>query len=195
MDHQTSTDAAASFVKDDLEFRTVTTLLSILKSSGQISLDNFGVPQHHRRHLKLLVSLSSLLVREHEIVAVMAKKTVSGTTFVLGSNSKEEEAVREIPDDVSTSSTSSSDTVMSIRSHYNLLTQNPRFGSPPGPVQLLSGTSEMKIGSDVFQFILQHWFVDFPSSVHDSSYKFLVTDALLQGTNRLNPTSKLSPHC
>lgn len=105
--------AAESFKKHDLEFRTVITLLNMLGSSGRISLNKFEVPLRHRHHLKLLVALSSLLVREHEIVAVIAKRNASGTTFVLGCNSNETDTNRlGIRDDESTVSSSASDPVI-----------------------------------------------------------------------------------
>lgn len=80
--HSEILTAAESFKKDDLEFRTITTLLNILGSGGRVTLDNFEVPQRHRHRLKLLVALSSLLIRDHETVAVMAKSNVSGATVV-----------------------------------------------------------------------------------------------------------------
>lgn len=113
----------------------------MLRSSGQITLDDFKVPQQHRRRLKLLVALSSLLVRDHETVAVMAKTNGSGTTLILSSNPKEAADVTglDIPDDESPASS---------RFHQSLVTRNPPFGSQTIPVQLmLLGNPD--VGSDV----------------------------------------------
>lgn len=170
MDPAAASTAAESFEKHDLEFRTITTLLNMLGSSARITLNNFEVPQRQRRHLKLLVALSSLLVREHEIVAVMAKRNASGTTFVLGSNSNETDTNGlDIRDDESTVSSSASDSAMSDCSHHNLITQNPRFKSPAGPVQLLFESQVTNAGTDVFEYILKNWFDD--TRTNDSFHK------------------------
>ncbi|KAL0631915.1 hypothetical protein Q9L58_009200 [Maublancomyces gigas] len=151
MDLSAASTAAESFEKHDLEFRTITTLLNILGSSGRITLHTFEVPQRHRCYLKLLVALSSLLVRENEIVAVMAKRNASSTTFVLSSNSNETNTNRlDIRNDESTVYSAASDSAMSDCSHDNLNTQNPRFGSPAGPVQFLFESQVTNAGTDVF---------------------------------------------
>ncbi|KAL0630892.1 hypothetical protein Q9L58_010256 [Maublancomyces gigas] len=144
--------AAESFRKDDLEFRTITTVLNFLESSGRFTSENLVVPQQHRRHLKLVVALSSLLAREHDIVAILTKRNEFGTTFVLGSNSREaaDATALNIPGDQSTSSTSSCNLIMSDPSQYASVTSKPSSTSLKDPQQRLLGSPDIDIVSDVF---------------------------------------------
>lgn len=107
-------------------------ITNILESRSTITLDNFDALQRHRHHLKLLVALSSLLVRNHEIVAIMAKRimaksNISGTAVFLGSNSQGEADVAglDIPDNASTTP--------SISRLANVRLLSPRFGYPDRP--------------------------------------------------------------
>lgn len=146
---------AELFSKDDLEFRTITTLLHRLGMSERIDLDNFHVPTPQRSDLKLLAALSALLVRNAEIIAVMPKRSVLGTTIFVGSG-VENMTGQYFPDYESTSP------AKSITSPDNFVTSNPEKDDPVGPVQLLDSPTSVDIGSDIFAFILQNWFVILP---------------------------------
>lgn len=147
-----SPTAADLFEQDDLEFRTITTLLHTLGSRERITVENFQLSHQQRPRLKLLSALSSLLVRDHEILAVMPKRSARGMTLFVGSEGAEA-AHPDIRDDESTSSWSSSS------SHENFITRNPRYSDPAGPVELLDSPS-VEVGSDIFGFIVRNWFGD-----------------------------------
>lgn len=146
---------AELFSKDDLEFRTITTLLHRLGTSERIDLDNFHVPTSQRSDLKLLAALSALLVRNAEIIAVMPERSVLGTTLFVCSGA--EDLIRPyFPEDESTSP------AIPITSRDDFVTRNPEKNDPVGPVQLLNSPISVDIGSDIFAFILQNWFVILP---------------------------------
>lgn len=82
--------SAQLFGKDDQEFCTITTLLHKIPSHDRVTLDNLYVSRQQRPLLKLLSALSTLLVRNHEILAVMLKRSVRGTTVFVGSEADDE---------------------------------------------------------------------------------------------------------
>lgn len=129
----------------DLEFRTITTLLHILGIGERIDLDDFRVSMPQRAHLKLLSALSSLLVRHTEIIAVMPKRSVFGTTLFVCAG-VEYTTGQYFPHDES------------ITSRDDSVTRNREIDDPVGPVKLLDSPT-VEIGSDIFAFMLQNWFV------------------------------------
>lgn len=137
---------AKLFIQDDLEFRTITTLLHLLGISERIDLDSFHVSGPERSHLKLLTALSALLVRHTETIAIMPKRSVLGTTLFVGS-AVETMTRQYFPDDESTSP--------------NIITRNPEMNDSVGPVKLL-GSPTIEIGSNIFEFMLENWFVRLP---------------------------------
>lgn len=72
------------FREDDLEFRTVTTMLYILGSRDELGPDTNSVAPRMERHLKLLASVSAMLVMNHEVIAIMPKRSVAGLTLFIG---------------------------------------------------------------------------------------------------------------
>lgn len=75
-----------TFVQDDLEFRTITTILSALECHDKITLRNFEVVPKLKPYLKILSALSSLLVRDHETIAILPKHSQRGITLLIGSD-------------------------------------------------------------------------------------------------------------
>lgn len=144
---------AAAFERDDMEFRTITTLLHILSSRERLSVENFEVSRELRPRLKLLAALSSLLVRDHEILAIIPKRSSRGTTVYVGS---EEEP--DFRDNESTKSTSSTTSASSVQESF--ITRNPRFGDQTGPAVLLDSPI-VEVGSDIIHFLLGNWSVVF----------------------------------
>lgn len=153
IDPATSPTPGELFAKDDLEFRTITTLLNLLAIREPIDLDNFHVSRPQRPHLKLLTALSSLLVRRAEVITVMPKRSVLGTTIFVGSEVADT-TEKDFRDDESTSSGKST------TPHDNFVTRSPEKSDPVGAVRLLESPI-VEIGSDILAFILKHWFVTF----------------------------------
>lgn len=60
-----------------LAFRTITTLLASLPKDGEMKIDSSGPKQDRetRRELKLLVALSTVLVRNNEVVTVVSLRS------------------------------------------------------------------------------------------------------------------------
>lgn len=72
------------FREDDLEFRTITTLLYLLDTHDEQRPDITPVSRRMDKDLKLLASVSSLLVMNHEIIAIMPKRSAAGLTLFIG---------------------------------------------------------------------------------------------------------------
>jgi hypothetical protein len=72
---QATASATGSKAKDLLAFRTIITMLSQLHTPKTRSATNtpMATTKEHRRDLRVLDALSVVLIREHEITAVMAK--------------------------------------------------------------------------------------------------------------------------
>lgn len=77
-------ESSARFREDDLEFRTLTTLLYILDSHDEQVPDTSSVTPRMDRHLKLLASVSAMLVMNHEVIAIMPKRSGAGLTLFIG---------------------------------------------------------------------------------------------------------------
>lgn len=143
MDIQQQLAEAISFEQDDLEFRTITTILHALDTHEKITLENFHVKPNQRSSLKLLSALSSLLVRDHEILAILPRRSSQGTTVFVSSDEN-----ADIHDELLS---------MPPRSQ-TFITRNPEFHHPVGPVELLD-SPVVEVGTDIGEFILRNWFV------------------------------------
>lgn len=86
-----------AFVRDDMEFRTITTLLHALESREKVTLRDFAVTPKLKPYLKILSALSSLLVRDHEIVAILPKRSSRGIALLIGSDATPFNNVDEFP--------------------------------------------------------------------------------------------------
>lgn len=75
-----------SFVQDDLEFRTITTILHALQYRDTVTVRNFGVVPKSRPFLKILPALSSLIARNQEIIAILPKHLQRGVALLIGFN-------------------------------------------------------------------------------------------------------------
>lgn len=140
---------AQMFVEDDLEFRTITTLLHLVGSREKVQLQNFTVSPQQRPYLKFLTGFSSLLVRNCEILAILPKRSGhGGTEFFISS---EEEADNE--DDA----TSSSSALSTSSSEVYYLACNPRFNDPVDIPLGLTEDLELNAGSDIFRVIIANW--------------------------------------
>lgn len=133
-----------SFVRDDLEFRTITTFLNALECHEKVRLQNFEVVPKLKPYLKILSALSSLLVRGHEIVAILPKRSQHGVALLIGSDTSPFS-----PDDFPSPPSSPSSPPGRL-SHY--VTRNPRITTP----------SVVTVGLDVDAFIMNNWFVCLP---------------------------------
>lgn len=155
---------AELFKKDDLEFRAITTLLHTLRSCEPINVHDFQVSRHERPCLKLLAALSCLLVRDHEIVTIMLKRSAQGATVFVGSEA-ENPGQLDFHDDQSTatsSSLSSASLAGSSSSCLHFIPRIPHYGEPVCRVELLD-CPVVEVGSDIFEFILQNWYVEPPA--------------------------------
>lgn len=123
----------------DLEFRTITTLLHALDSRENITLENFQVQPYQQPCLKLLSALSSLLVRDHETLAILPRRSVAGTTVFLYSGNE-----ADPPDELLPSNT--------------FIARNPEFHHPTDTVQLLV-SPVVEVGKDLGEFLLRNWLV------------------------------------
>lgn len=144
MNSQQRLNEAELFQKDDLEFRTITILLHALGSREKITLENFRVQTNQRSHLKPLSALSSLLVRDHETIAVLLRRSAAGITVFLSS---EEEV------DISNNSSS--------MPSNNIPAGNPAFCDPTNTVRLLDNPV-VEVGNDIGKFLRENWFVYMP---------------------------------
>lgn len=147
MDRTSSACDAELFDKDDLEFRTITTILHALGSREKIILENFHVSRKQRPHLKILSALSSLLVRDHEILAILPKRSAAAITVFVGS---EEDALLD-------------DSLSSCSTLHNSIARNPGYRDPIRAVELLD-TPVVEVGPDVFGFIQRNWFFSHSSA-------------------------------
>lgn len=78
-------DELARFRKDDLEFRTITTILSKLGSRDDRKEEKKrDLAPSVTRHLKLVASVSAMLVMNHEVIAIMPKRSAAGFTLFIG---------------------------------------------------------------------------------------------------------------
>lgn len=187
------------FERDDLEFRTITTLLHLLSTRDRITVDNFEVSRGHRPSLKLLTALSSLLVRNNEVVAVMAKRSVRGTTLLVGVAAETPTVTLFRDYGLTSSSGSSGIPAPSTSSTQNYITRDACGDGPVGTVQLLK-TPTVEVGADVFEFMVQNWLVTvcahdhvpltlFSRSRHSSfehhvqSFAYLLNEALANPDN------------
>lgn len=75
-----------AFVRDDMEFRTITTLLHAINCREKVTVHDFEVVPKLKPYLKILSALSSLLVRDHEIVAILPKRSRRGLALLIGSD-------------------------------------------------------------------------------------------------------------
>lgn len=74
----------AKFREDDLEFRTITTILSKLRARDDREEERRVLAPSLTRHLKLLASVSAMLVMDHEVIAIMPKRSAAGLTLFIG---------------------------------------------------------------------------------------------------------------
>lgn len=132
MDTSPPPTEAELFERDDMEFRTITTLLNILSSRERITVENFYVSRGQRPHLKLLAALASVLVRDHEILTIISKRSGRGPTVYIGLEVEEVEP--DIQDDCIT------------------------HGGPVHPVELLI-TPNVEVDPDIFNVIVSNWYV------------------------------------
>lgn len=77
-------ESSSRFREDDLEFRTLTTILSLLNSHDEQEPDSNSPTPQMQRHLKLLASVSAMLVMNHEVIAIMPKRSATGLTLFIG---------------------------------------------------------------------------------------------------------------
>lgn len=77
-------DKLTSFRKDDLEFRTITTILSKLGVRDDHEEEKTVLAPSIERHMKLLASVSAMLVMNHEVIAIMPKRSTAGLTLFIG---------------------------------------------------------------------------------------------------------------
>lgn len=85
-------DQLTRFRKDDLEFRTLTTILSKLRARDDREEEKTVLAPSIAKHLKLLASVSAMLVMNHEVIAIIPKRSAAGLTLFIGlqPNSTEE---------------------------------------------------------------------------------------------------------
>ncbi|KAL0634869.1 hypothetical protein Q9L58_006229 [Maublancomyces gigas] len=76
-------ESSDKFREDDLEFRTITTLLYLLGSHNQRGSDTSPVRRRTDRYLKLLPSVPSMLVMNREVIAIMPKRSATGLTLFI----------------------------------------------------------------------------------------------------------------
>lgn len=151
-----STSQHESFTADDLEFRTITTLLNALECREKITLQNFEVFPKMKPYLKILSALSSLLVRDHEIVAILPKRSGSGVALLVGSDA----SPFDHQDDFPSPPPSPSQLPGSNLRHY--VTRNPRFGDRVGGGIEFAPHFDVTVGLDLDAFLLANWFVRNP---------------------------------
>lgn len=77
------TESILRFREDDLEFRTITTLLYILGCRDEQEPERNPLAPRLQRHLKLLASVSSMLVMNHEVIAIVSKRCTTGLTLFI----------------------------------------------------------------------------------------------------------------
>lgn len=141
-----------SFVQDDLEFRTITTILNALECRDKITLRNFEVVPKLKPHLKILSALSSLLVRDHETVAILPKHSQRGITMLIGSDA----SLFDNED-----SSVSTPTSLSGRLSHDV-NQDSRKGNRFGRIEITQ-PSVVTVGLNVEGFIMENWFVRSPN--------------------------------
>lgn len=142
MDIEQQLVEAKAFEKDDMEFRTITTILHALDTHEKITLDNFQVQPNQRSSLKLLSALSSLLVRDRENVAILPRCSVQGTTLFVSSG--EDADIR--------------DGILMPAPSRTFIARNPELGHPISVAKLLESPAA-EAGKDIGEFILKNWFV------------------------------------
>lgn len=140
-----------------MEFRTITTLLNVLDCREKVTLHDFEVVPKLKPYLKILSALSSLLVRNHEIVAILPKRSRRGIALLIGSDASPLNNVDDYPSPPPSPSLSEEDTL----AHY--ITQNPRHGDAMGCGIEFTESSIITVGSNVDDFIMKNWFVRIPS--------------------------------
>lgn len=77
-------DQLTRFRKDDLEFRTLTTILSKLRARDDRGEEKTVLAPSIAKHWKLLASVSAMLVMNHEVIAIMPKRSAAGLTLFIG---------------------------------------------------------------------------------------------------------------
>lgn len=84
-----SSDEMAKFRRDDLEFRTITTLLSKLGSRDDRKEKKSVLSPSKARHMKQLASVSAMLaVDHHEEIAILPKRSATVLTLFISAQSK-----------------------------------------------------------------------------------------------------------
>ena len=91
MQRKPSEPSPSTKAEDLLAFRTITTMLSFIQSTtGQLrrtanTMTPLGTDREDRRLLRILDALSTVLVREHEVIAVVVKPYDGSDVQVLAS--------------------------------------------------------------------------------------------------------------
>ena len=91
MQHKPSEPIPSTKAEDLLAFRTITTMLYFIQSTtGQLghtatTTAPLGTNQEDHRSLRILDALSTVLVREHEVIAVVVKPCDGSDVQVLAS--------------------------------------------------------------------------------------------------------------
>jgi hypothetical protein len=89
-----------------LAFRTITTMLSLIQPTNRNNTEPTNVSKEQRYELRVLDALSAVLVRRHEIAAVMTKHNNGSGIQVLASANNLEPALLTIPQSEGVSSRS-----------------------------------------------------------------------------------------
>lgn len=165
---ETETETSDQFREDDLEFRTITTLLHMLKSHDEQRAESNEVAPHVRKHLKLLTSVSAMLVMNHEVIAMIPKHSATGLTLFIGTEP--------------TNCDPGFDNFALPSLH--LLAKNPRDNDSLVSFVLFDQTCPdncrtdsvslmeipvVDIDEDIFQFIVKNWSA-FPPPANDTCY-------------------------
>lgn len=178
------------FVKDDYEFRTITTLLNTLGSRERVTPENFNAVPKMKPYLKFLSALSSLLVREREIVAILPKRSSSGVSLLIGF----EESPFDREEDLPSPPPSPSSPPGRRLQHY--ITRNPRADDELGGGIRLSEQSPVTVGSNVDDFIIKHWYLCIiPDEFPWASTKQLASMLQESNVRTPHPSLRRPPKC
>lgn len=82
--NSSAADQLTRFRQDDLEFRTITTILSKLGARDDHEEEKTVLAPSITRHLKLLASVSAMLVMNYETIAIIPKRSAAGLTLFIG---------------------------------------------------------------------------------------------------------------
>ncbi|KAF8423512.1 hypothetical protein EV426DRAFT_114667 [Tirmania nivea] len=188
-----------SFTKYDLRTRTLTYMLRALNAQSKIpaltseslkpnpvvspekllyAASNAGTPRHRNATdstwLKLLNHIAQLLVREHEIVAVLPKRSGPNAhvSLVVTTDSDSES------DSERTQRTPSPASSTSLETSY-LITRNPRNDRLPevlNPTQALQALEQVSNMDDMFTYLNNYTEISF--STHVSSVELLLNKVI-----------------